>query len=81
MNASNYVMLRGGLTVPLEPLLLALDLEARGIRLETDDADVIASPREKLTDADRQAVRRWKAHIITILHYTADDSHLFAGIH
>lgn len=65
-----YVFLRGGLALPVEPCLLALELERRGIRLTRDGEDIIIEPRELLTDDDRQQLRRWKRHVLAILDYT-----------
>ncbi len=70
MSASDYVMLRGGLTVPVAALQVLWSLEHRGVSLRLDDEDVIiANPRAKLTDEDRVAIRRWKLHVVALLQY------------
>ncbi len=69
-NASDrYVLLRGGLAVPVEPLLLVLDLETRGFGLHSDGGDIVVSPASRLSDRDRRALRRWKFHVLALLTY------------
>ena len=72
MNTSKFVTLRGGLTVPLAALQLALDLEGREIHLALDGDGLSAGPRERLTDADRSEIRRWKLHLRAIVASYAD---------
>lgn len=70
MSASDFVTLRGGLTLPVDAIRLALDLEHRGLTLTIDDGDVlVVGPRERLTDEDRALIRRWKRHLLTIVTY------------
>lgn len=70
LNASDrFVSLRGGLVLPVEPILLALDLEARGIRLSVDGDSLLVHPKAALTAADRAALRRWKLHVMTLVQY------------
>lgn len=73
MSASEpFVSLLGGLTLPLAPVLLALDLEQRGLSLTFEDNDVlIVGPRERLTNDDRTLIRRWKLHLLALLAYNA----------
>jgi hypothetical protein len=68
MTASDFVILRGGLSVPITPLLLLLDLEARGFRA-TRDGDDLVQPGRDLTADDRTAIRRWKLHLLALLDY------------
>jgi len=68
-SASEFVVLQGGLAVPIAPMLLLLDLESRGITAELDGKDVVLRPRQLLTTADTQAVKRWKRHILALLAY------------
>lgn len=71
MSASDFVVLPG-LTLPLAAVQLALDLENRGLRLTIDDGDVlVVGPRERLTSADRKAIRLWKRHLLAIVSYDA----------
>jgi hypothetical protein len=63
------VQLRGGPVLPIEPIALAIDLEARGFGL-TSDADV-TGPLDRLTDDDRAAVARWKPELRAIVAYCA----------
>jgi hypothetical protein len=64
-----FVTLRSGLTVPLEPVRLLLNLESRGLTVTHDGSDLIIRPRGQLTDADREALRRWKPHVIALIDY------------
>ena len=49
--SDRYVCLRGGLCVPVEPLQLLLNLEARGFQLWPKDDDQIGvRPVSRLTD-------------------------------
>jgi hypothetical protein len=70
---SRYVTLRGGLALPLAPLLLALDLEARGFRLEADGDVIIITPYSRLTDEDRRQLTLWKPHVLALLGYHAPE--------
>ena len=64
--------LKGGLTVALPALQLALDLEARGIPLATDtNHQFIVPADDRLTLADLAAVRRWHMHLGAIVEYRA----------
>lgn len=73
MKNSEFVTLRGGLTLPLAAVRLAWDLETRGLHLSLDKGDVlIVGPRERLTDEDRTLIRQWKSHLRAIVSYDAD---------
>jgi hypothetical protein len=72
MSASDYVVLRGGLTLPLAALRVAWNLEARGLRLGVDGDMLTVGPRTLVTDADREALRRWKPHLLALVAYDAD---------
>lgn len=71
--SERFVSLRGGLVVPYEPLLIALDLEARGFHMRPDGGDLIISPFSQLTAEDRQQIRRWKYHLAAIVCYEAPE--------
>jgi hypothetical protein len=71
--SDRYVSLRGGLTIPLEPLLLALDLEARGFRLMPDGDSIVVAPFSQLTEDDQRQLRRWKLHVLALLEYRAPE--------
>jgi hypothetical protein len=60
-------MLRGGLTLPITPVLAVLDLESRGFRLSRDGDDIFISPFSRLTDDDQRDLKRWKLHVLAIL--------------
>ena len=69
-----FVTLRHGLTVPVEALLLALDLEQRGISLATDDNHQLVVPVDvRLTSDDRVAIQRWRYHLGAIVEYQAPE--------
>lgn len=77
MAGSDLVMLRGGLTVPVAPVRLLLELEGRGFTLRQDGAALVVQPAEQLTAEDCTRIRRWKPHLLVLLAYTPDDSRLF----
>lgn len=68
-----YVLLAGGLCVPLEPFLLALELEARGFTVRRDGDALIVQPHDQLTADDCRRIRRWKPHLIALLEYRAPE--------
>jgi len=68
-----YVMLAGGLAVPIEPYLLLLDLEGRGFQVTQDGDVLVVCPGTQLTDADCAAVRRWKLHLLALVNYQAPE--------
>jgi hypothetical protein len=65
------VALRGGFVVPVEPYLLLLDLERRGIPIALDGGDLLVGPSRDLTDDDRAALRVWKPHLVELVRYCA----------
>lgn len=71
--SERYVSLRGGLAVPVAPMLLLLELEARGLQVSRDGADILVRPAGGLTEADRVALRRWKAHVLALVDYQAPE--------
>ena len=72
---SAFVVLKGGLTVPLEALRLAWALEDRGATLAVEGEDlVIECPRGLLTEEDCAAIRRWRLHLKTIATYHAPEA-------
>lgn len=67
---TDYVVrLKGGVTVHETALALALDLERRGITLTARQGALDLSPKRALTDEDREAVQRWKQHLLAIAGY------------
>jgi hypothetical protein len=69
-----FVLLKGGLAVPVAALQLALDLEARGIVLAVEGPDlVLDDPTSLLTETDRSLIRRWKLHLMAIATYRAPE--------
>jgi hypothetical protein len=68
--ATAFVVLKGGLTVSLQALQLAWALEDRGATFTVDGDDlVVDGPRGFLTEDDRVAIRRWRAHLKAIASY------------
>ena len=67
--ADRYVQLKGGLAVPVEPLLLLLALEARGITACRDGDALIISPASALTDEECQQIQHWKPHLLSLIDY------------
>ena len=70
--SDRFVLLRGGLALPVEPYLLLLDLEARGLKVTRDGDDVLVRPGGHLTPDDCQQFRRWKLHVLALLDYVAN---------
>ena len=65
-----FVTLKGGLTIPVPALQLALDLEAREIPLATDaDHQFVVPDDPRLTNEDRAAIHRWRLHLGAIVQY------------
>ena len=83
MATDALVELRGGLTIPLEALRLALELEARGwtltlkgekLALRWGSPEAAEGPREDaLTEAEQGAIRRWRTHLLAIVAYHNPD--------
>lgn len=69
LSASDFVTLRGGLTLPLAAVQLAWSLEDRGLHLGIDrDGEVLSvGPSDRLTDDDRAMIRRWKPHLVALV--------------
>ena len=69
MNATDLVVLNGGVSVPAAAYVLAISLEARGVHLATEGDDLLVGPRDRLTDDDRSAIRQLKPYLRQILNY------------
>ena len=67
-----YVILRGGLAMPVAPVLLVLALEQRGLTISRDGDDLLVRPPGRLTDDDRQQLCRFKRHVLALLDYEPD---------
>jgi hypothetical protein len=50
-------------------ILLALELERRGIRLWRDGEDIVIEPFFKLTEDDTRQLKLWKRHVLELLDY------------
>lgn len=68
---------RGCLTVPMHAgaVQLVLDLEARGLTLTTDGADLIITPGSLLRPADQARLLELKPHVLRFLVYTPPGVH------
>ena len=64
-----FVTLRGGLTVPVEPFLLLLDLESRGLHLAAEGGTLTVGPQRDLTADDCRRIKEWKTHLLALLAY------------
>lgn len=77
MNGHTHILLAGGLAVPVEPLVLALEFEQRGIglRVEGDKLRVVGpnGAKPELTEDEIAAIRRWKAHLVALVEYRAPE--------
>ena len=70
-----FVTLKGGVTIPVPALRLALDLEARGIPLATDADHQFVVPKDgRLTAEDLVNIQRWRAHLGAIVDYRAPEA-------
>jgi hypothetical protein len=68
--ATVFVPLKGGLTLPLDVIKLALDLEAREIPLHIDaDHQFIAPADPRLTPLDQAGIARWHRHLAALIEY------------
>ena len=67
-----YCELRDGPVLPLDVVLLALNLEDRGFLLFRQD-DILkvrqASAGVELSEADQQNIRKWKQHLLAVVDY------------
>jgi hypothetical protein len=62
------------LTLPVEAIELALDLERREIPLATDAAHQFIVPQDaRLTAEDREGIARWRHHLGAIVEYRAPE--------
>jgi hypothetical protein len=67
--SDRYVSLRGGLVVPVTPVLLLLDLESRGFQISRDGDDMVINPFQRLTAEDIRSLKLWKRHVLALLDY------------
>lgn len=69
-DSDRFVTLRTGPVVPVGCLRLAWHLEDRGCRFAlTKAGDLEVSPSRLLTDEDREGLRRWRNHLVMLLHH------------
>ena len=61
--ASDLVVLRGGLAVPLDALQLLWALEDKGCIIRMDGDDLLIGPRTKLDANDRARIAEHRDHI------------------
>ena len=68
--SDRFVLLKGGLALPIEPILLALELEERGFTMTKEEPDTLSvQPCQRLTRDDCRRIRRWKPHLLAIVSY------------
>ena len=72
--SERYVVLQGGLALPVEPVLLLLDLEARGFKLSRDGANILIQPFSKLNDEDKRHLKLWKHHVLALIDYKPSET-------
>jgi hypothetical protein len=65
------VVLRPGIEVPLEVLTFGWDLETRGISLRLEGGDLVARPRQLLSDEDVTQLRRHAPTLKRLLRHTS----------
>ena len=70
MSATDFITLKGGLTVPAGVVQLGCELENRGFRLRLDGCSaLVVEPEEQLTDDDIAAIQNWRYHLVALLHH------------
>jgi hypothetical protein len=63
------VVLTSGLSVPVDALRLAWQLEDRGLHIRFDGEDVCIGPKALLTDSDRAAIRQHRNALKAVVTY------------
>ena len=63
------VTARSSLTLPREAVDFAMDLERRGFELSVSDRDINVQPAKALTPADRDALARWRQHVVALTQF------------
>ncbi len=62
--------LKGGLILPQDAITLALRLESQGFALREDQGKLkLTGDPAKLSVEDRDAVKRWRDHLLAIVDY------------
>jgi len=75
---SERVHFRGGFTARLDVVQTLLALEGRGARfVPMPDGGFKVCPAGLLTDEDRAVLTTHRAEARALVHYQADDAHLF----
>jgi hypothetical protein len=69
LSATESVVLRGGLAVPLAAVQLLWGLEERGFRLAIEGEALVVAPRSQLTRDDDQAIRAHRDELIELIKY------------
>lgn len=68
--ASEPVILSGGCAVSLAALRLLWSLEARGLVIEREGAQLAIGPRDMLTASDRERIKVYRDELLTLVDYT-----------
>jgi hypothetical protein len=66
------ITLRQGVCVPLAAILLALNLEERGVTVRLEAGVLLVSPRRLLTPLDLDAIRTHKDALKVLAAYESD---------
>lgn len=67
--SDRFVSLRGGCTIPVEPLIVIFDLQERGFTLTPEGHALVVQPHQRLTPEDCRRITQWKQHILSLLTY------------
>ena len=74
-DSDRYVLLPGGLALPVEPILLAMELEDRGFTLRKEEPDTLSvQPYQRHTREDCTRIRRWKPHLLALVSYVPPEA-------
>lgn len=72
-SSPNVIMLKGGVGAPVAALRLGWALEDRGIVFRAQEGRLAVSAatggKADLTPGDRDAIRKWKPHLLALAAY------------
>ena len=78
--SSEVYHLQNGPSVPVEAVSLMLSLESRGFTMKAQDGSLrLSGPLETVTEGDKAAIVRWKAHLLGLVEYCGRDVVNFAS--
>ena len=67
MAATEMVLLRGGIVVPITAIRLLMDLESRGFLLRAEANSLVVNPRSRLTSDDDRAIRQNRDELLALV--------------